>query len=75
MLVLDYWFIGSKLTAAVLFFSGHDFTLTYGETQFVGNLTPRIHSKLRNVRNCIFDGEMCGYDEELQVFGQFSMTL
>lgn len=52
-------------------FSGHNFTATYGETQFVGNLTPRIHSRLKDVKNCIFDGEMCGYDEELQVFGEW----
>jgi len=50
-------------------FSGYEYSSTYGATQFDGNLTPRLHGKLRGVRNCILDGEMCGYNPELQVLG------
>lgn len=55
--------------------SGKDYTSTYGATQFDGNLTPRIHSRLKGVKNCILDGEMCGYDPELQVLGMFPPEL
>ena len=57
------------LHRCAVFDSGKDYTSTYGSTQFDGNLTPRIHSHLKSVRNCILDGEMCGYDPELQVLG------
>ncbi|XP_067928082.1 DNA ligase 4-like isoform X2 [Watersipora subatra] len=54
--------------------NGHEYTNTYGATQFEGNLTPRIHKRLKGVTSCILDGEMCGYDEELQVLGTKAMN-
>ncbi|KAF6025218.1 LIG4 [Bugula neritina] len=54
--------------------NGYEYSSTYGATQFDGNLTPRLHGKLRGVRNCILDGEMCGYNPELQVLGTKAMN-
>lgn len=48
--------------------NGHDYASTYGSSPFVGNLTPHIHGCFKpGVDNCIIDGEMCGYDTELNV--------
>ena len=64
-----------QCTCMYVYFSGHDYTATYGATQFDGNLTPRIHRRLKGVKNCILDGEMCGYDQELQVLGMGAIDI
>lgn len=60
----------------IFFFSGHDYTSTYGATPFDGNLTPSIANCFKpGVTSCILDGEMVGYNPETKTLGKVSIFL
>lgn len=47
-----------------------DFTNHYGGTPFEGSFTPFIAEAFNsNMKNCILDGEMVGYNKKLKCFG------
>nr|XP_039270853.1 DNA ligase 4-like [Styela clava] len=58
--------------------SGREYSTVFGEDPYSGSLTPFIHDLFTpNVRSCILDGEMMGYDPGLNLFmqkgGQFDI--
>lgn len=53
------------------FFSGNEYTSTFGSNRYDGNLTQFIHDCFQSsVKSCILDGEMIGYDAATKTFGK-----
>lgn len=51
--------------------SGREYSTVFGDNPYSGSLTPFIHDYFENnVKSCILDGEMMGYDPDLQTFVQ-----
>lgn len=53
-----------------VFSSGNDYTGVFGSNSFDGTLTPYIVNCFKpEVKTCILDGEMLGYDAATKTFG------
>uniref|UniRef100_H2ZIX8 DNA ligase 4 n=1 Tax=Ciona savignyi TaxID=51511 RepID=H2ZIX8_CIOSA len=51
--------------------SGKEYSTVFGETPYIGTLTPFIHNCFDDsVHSCILDGEMMGFDPQLNIFMQ-----
>ena len=55
------------------FYSGNDYTNTFGSNAFDGNLVPFIDNCFQDVNTCILDGEMVGYNPKTGVIGKWSL--
>lgn len=57
------------------YFSGNEYTSTFGSNQYEGTLTQYIHDAFKpDLSKCILDGEMILYHAETGTYGMIIVT-